>query len=261
MSFQPQSATILKTGGYQWAEFAPQPALAQWISAYWTLETGRGTNVVRTLPDACIDVTLQLGKQPRAHVAGAQRRARRWKWRGAMHLLGARLMPGTAPLLGIDVSLLRDEWTPLETFLPRARVTRLLSAAARASPVERRVAVLETFFLERLLNQALDPRLSAALRHAFASHGDVSIASLARRSGAHPRTINRLFEQAVGLSPKRFARIVRLQAALRALPASDNWARVAAELGYHDQAHFIHDVRELLGTTPREQVSLLSHTR
>jgi AraC-like DNA-binding protein len=70
-----------------------------------------------------------------------------------------------------------------------------------------------------------------------------------------------LFEQAVGLSPKRFARIVRLQAALRALSESDNWARVAIDLGYHDQAHFIHDMRELFGATPRQLVALAGRTR
>ena len=62
----------------------------------------------------------------------------------------------------------------------------------------------------------LDPRLTTALREVFAWGGDVSVATLARRSGAHARTLARLFHRWAGLSPKRFVRIVRLQTALRA---------------------------------------------
>src|SRR5262245_35394962 len=69
------------------------------------------------------------------------------------------------------------------------------------------------------------------------------------------------FRDAVGLTPERFLRVVRLQAALRTLPGATNWAHVAADLGYHDQAHFIHDVRDLFDATPGELVALQERTR
>ena len=252
---------MVRTTGYHWAEFPPHPALARWVSSYWTLETGPGRHVIRTVPDACIDVTLRLGRTPRAFVAGPHARARRWRIRGQLHLLGARLLPGTAAQLGVDVEALTDGWTPLDVFLARGVAARLVSAAVRAANVSARVAVLDAFLAERLLNRQIDPRLSAALRHVFAAEGQVAVAALAKKSGAHTRTLVRLFEKSVGLLPKRFARVVRLQAALRALPDRNNWAHLAADLGYADQAHFIHDVRELLGVTPRELASLAPRTR
>jgi AraC-like DNA-binding protein len=259
VSFEPKSATFLE-GRFVWAQYAPHASLAPWISSYWTLRA-EGPHVVRTLPDACIDLTLQLYPDARAYMAAADTRASDRPSREPLHLVGARLLPGTAALLGVAVETLGDGWTPLDTLLPGDVVEGLLRDVTAAKDVLAQIAALDAFFAERLLNGALDPRLGKALREVFARRGDISIAELARCSGTHTRTLARLFDQAVGLSPKRFVRIVRLQAALRALPAGDSWAGVAMELGYCDQAHFIREVRELFGTTPREIMRLTDQTR
>jgi AraC-like DNA-binding protein len=261
VSFRPKSVTVVESAGYAWAEYAPHPALAAWVGSYWTFQTDPGRHVIRTLPDGCVDVTVRLGSTPRAFLTGTHRRPRRWTLNGRVHLVGVRLLPGAAALLGIDAGALSEEWTPLEQHLPRLTVARLVQDVARAKSVSARVDVLDAFLSERLLNRALDPRLSRALHQIFDRQGDVSVAALARHAGAHARTLGRLFDSAVGLSPKRFVRVVRLQAALRALPGADNWTRVAVELGYHDQAHFIHDVRELFGATPGDLVTLRESTR
>jgi methylphosphotriester-DNA--protein-cysteine methyltransferase len=67
--------------------------------------------------------------------------------------------------------------------------------------------------------------------------------------GLSPRTFTRRFRDHTGLTPKRFARIQRLQRLLAAVePAHPvDWARLAAEHGYCDQAHLIDDFRELTG--------------
>jgi AraC-like DNA-binding protein len=259
VSFEPKSATILE-GRFAWAQYAPHASLAPWISSYWTLRT-EGPHVVRTLPDACIDVTLQFEPEARAYVVASEPRARRWPSREPVHLVGARLLPGAATLLGVVLEKLGDGWTPLDTFLPRKVVARLLRDVASAKEAHVQIAALEAFFVNRLLNRALDPRLGKALREVFARRGDVSMTELARCSGAHTRTLARLFDHTVGLSPKRFARIVRLQGALRALPEGDSWAGIALEFGFCDQAHFIREVRELFGTTPREIMRLTGQTR
>lgn len=259
MSFLPKSATILE-GRYTWAQYAPHALLAPWVSSYWMLRA-EGRHVVRTLPDACVDLTVQLAPDPRAYVAAAQRKAQTRTSATPVYLLGARLLPGTAALLGIAVDALGEEWTPLDTLLPKRLVARLVRAVTSASDVHAQIAALDAFFSEHLLNRALDPRLTAALGEVFARRGDVSVVDLAHCTGAHPRTLARLFQRAVGVSPKRFTRIVRLQSALRALPAGESSARVASELGYTDQAHFIREVRELFGSTPRQMVRISDQTR
>jgi AraC-like DNA-binding protein len=62
------------------------------------------------------------------------------------------------------------------------------------------------------------------------------------------------FAEAVGLTPKRFARLVRFGRVLRRLekrPETD-LAEIAFDAGYADQAHFNRDFRTFSGISPGE---------
>ncbi|RKH70132.1 AraC family transcriptional regulator [Corallococcus interemptor] len=66
------------------------------------------------------------------------------------------------------------------------------------------------------------------------------------------RTVQRLFSRYVGVNPKWVIQRYRLHEAaerLRETPPPD-LARLALELGYFDQAHFIRDFRRIVGRTP-----------
>ena len=67
-----------------------------------------------------------------------------------------------------------------------------------------------------------------------------------------PAQFIRRFEQAVGLTPKRFARVLRLGALLPQLVRCGprDWAQIAAGAGYFDQSHLIRDFRQLAGMAP-----------
>lgn len=74
------------------------------------------------------------------------------------------------------------------------------------------------------------------------------------------RQVQRLFLQQVGVSPKRFWRVRRFETAvrLRREQPESTWGEIAAELGYHDQMHLVHDFRELAGAAPNLVLSKLS---
>ena len=71
--------------------------------------------------------------------------------------------------------------------------------------------------------------------------------------GVSERHLRRVFHEALGLSPKAFAKIVRFRRALRAARADARcgWASIAAAAGYYDQAHLIAEFRAIAGVTPR----------
>jgi len=68
----------------------------------------------------------------------------------------------------------------------------------------------------------------------------------------------RAFGRDVGIAPKVFARVARMQRAAAALHGGGTergLARVAVEVGYFDQAHFANEVRALTGLSPKALVA------
>ncbi|MHB8313019.1 MAG: helix-turn-helix domain-containing protein [Candidatus Dormibacteria bacterium] len=75
---------------------------------------------------------------------------------------------------------------------------------------------------------------------------------LSSRAGIGQRTLQRMFMSEAGVTPMWVVRRYRLLEAAETVRAGERvaWAEVAADLGYSDQAHLIHDFRGALGETP-----------
>jgi AraC-like DNA-binding protein len=96
-----------------------------------------------------------------------------------------------------------------------------------------------------------DPR---ALRVAEALLADPNdrrpLAQLCRRSGASKRTIERLFQEDVGMPFSKWRQQLRLMQAMRLLAEGAKVTHAALESGYSTPSAFICMFRKALGTTP-----------
>jgi AraC-like DNA-binding protein len=84
------------------------------------------------------------------------------------------------------------------------------------------------------------------------ARGNITVEALAFHVGTPRTRLTRRFRDRVGLSPKRFARIIRFHDALSHLGRAGGIATTAAELAYYDQAHMYRDFAEFAGMTPGE---------
>jgi AraC-like DNA-binding protein len=164
--------------------------------------------------------------------------------------VGAELFPGAAPLLlGLPADEIAERHTPLDAIWGRDAIEaqeRLASAGSAA----RRLALFESILAARLpAVRGMHPAIAAALARFDAREG---VRSQVARSGYSHRRFVALFRAAVGLSPKRYARIVRFHAALACIAerSAPRWADLALAAGYSDQSHFHRDFREFAGVTP-----------
>ena len=119
------------------------------------------------------------------------------------------------------------------------------------------LVAMATEFIRRRL-PADDPSARAALRAVDEILGDPSILTveeIATRCGSSPRALQRLFREYVGLSPKWVIRRYRLHEAVARIGhdgarSNLDWADLALELGYSDQAHFVRDFKQAVGRPP-----------
>jgi AraC-like DNA-binding protein len=250
---------------------APCPALRPFVRRLWVSEADRGSardaeQREHVLPTGGVHIVFRLsGPGLRIFEGPDDRVGRRFGTaivggaRSAYYVrdvsepawsVGAELLPGAAPLLlGAPADAFAERHTPLEDLWGRdaAEAQQRLADAVTS---DRRLALAESIFASRLPRvRGIHPAIAEALAR-FDTGADVR--SLVDRSGFSHRRFLTLFRAAVGLSPKRYARIVRFRGALArvATRSAPSWADLALAAGYSDQSHFNREFREFAGVTP-----------
>jgi AraC-like DNA-binding protein len=112
---------------------------------------------------------------------------------------------------------------------------------------------LDRFLLRRLeAGPRPAPEVDRAWKRLVATGGAVPIAQLPGEVGWSHKHLIAKFRQQVGLQPKTAARLIRFNGVWRHLDGRRplDWARVAREAGYADQAHLIREFHQFTGTTP-----------
>ena len=181
---------------------------------------------------------------------------------GSGGVVGTRLRPGGyRALLGLTHPGRRGAAEPAGFLGPTAART-CAEALAQAGDGRADAAVRTvTPLLRAAAGRAMTPRSTAALAalaEAFAAIADAvpgaTVAALAARLGTTPRSLQRLFADWVGVSPKWVLRRHRVHLAAEMLgrdPGLD-LAGLAAAVGYYDQAHFTGDFVRAVGVAPGE---------
>jgi len=116
-----------------------------------------------------------------------------------------------------------------------------------------RVAQVEAFLLRH--GRCAKPE-SAACRAAMflRRQPGLSVSQLASNLDISERHLSRSFQATFGTSPKRFARIARVEKVLAARRNGSAWAGIASACGFADQAHMIRDFSDIVGQSPQDFV-------
>ena len=211
---------------------------------------------VNLLPDGTAALLFRLSPDGHAdlHALGPRTHALYKRATPFVVVLKVIFRPGAGyPFFGIPLMELTDRIVPLRD-LWGARADDLLDQLVHFNTNAQRVGAVQRALVETLREpDVFEPAAATVVREALArlSTQRVTVREVARQLRVSERNLRRAFSAVVGLSPRRYARIVRFQqAVLRASRGSPHWSEVAAASGYFDQAHLCADFRDLARASP-----------
>lgn len=230
------------------------PRAAPYVEFYWHVRwdlRGRPAYETKVLAHPSVHLVFE---EPEPLVYGVDRGLFVRRLEGAGQVLGVKFRPGGfRGLAGGPVSALADRRVPAAAVLgpEAAPVSRAVLAAADGAAMAR---LAEAFLLPRLPEEPDPLALEVALmvERITAEPSLHRVGQVAAELGVPVRRLQRLFAEYVGAGPKWVLRRARLHeaAARAARGAGIDWAALAADLGYADQAHLTRDFTAAVGAPP-----------
>lgn len=249
----------------------PRPPLTDYIDyfGYWARDTG-GPHRSRALPRGAATIVVDVSGRswvdfyaadghtrldvPPAFIAGAGVASYVTRIDAAQTVMTVHFRPGGAlPFTGIPLGELENSCIGLSELWGND-ATVLRERLVEASSAVSRIALLESFLLGCMLcdGRQHHPGLAAVLGR-VEHNPSLRVANVLELTGLSPKRLTALFRTEVGLAPKAYLRVRRLQAALKRLNAGEaRGATIAADLGYFDQAHFVREFRSFTALTPSQ---------
>ncbi|MBN7821594.1 AraC family transcriptional regulator [Bowmanella yangjiangensis] len=245
---------------------SPCSLLAEHINCYWTIKAAHcdllqraefmhpegGSGIVFNFADP-----MQFNHNWLAGhclVNGPTRKTTRLTLFGKVDALGVRFKPGKGMVLfAMPLAQVVDTQADISDILPNFPGQEL---AERMAPLDTpaRIQLLEQQLL-RLLSLDLGEQhcFENAVSRIQLACGQQPIQHIFQDMGIGQRQLERQFGRWLGMSPKQYSKLQRISLARDLLKnAQDNQSLtdLALQAGYYDQAHFIHEFKQVVGITP-----------
>ncbi|MFF9114045.1 DUF6597 domain-containing transcriptional factor [Streptomyces massasporeus] len=236
----------------------PAEPLRRYIEWYWLIDWDLPAPYAsHIVPHPCVNLTFQWDEAegpPYAEVTGVALGLYTRKLTGRGRVCGAKFRPGGFRPYTPEVPVSR--WTgralPAREVFPQITDDTARSIVT-ADGDRARVAALDAVLLS--LPHTPDPQADLAIdlvRHIRADRTVRRVGDFAHAEGLSVRALQRLFATCVGVSPKWVILRYRIHEALEQAGTRDDidWAALAADLGYADQAHLVRDFTATVGVPP-----------
>jgi AraC-like DNA-binding protein len=164
-----------------------------------------------------------------------------YKHQPGIHIFGVKFrVGGLFAFLPSPISATNNESSAADTLLPNLPSLRL------TNNFDERCETIEAYLLAQLIEKQAKKYLKLLLMLQELEGDSTSMPS-------SYKTLSRLFQEVIGISPKEYVQIKRINQSL-ALFASTKDIKsqdLADQLGYYDSAHFINEFKKYTGKTPK----------
>lgn len=238
----------------------PSVPLRRWVASIDIIEGGGDALV---LPSTGAVLGFQYRGRVRAGstllapagVTGIQSQARTYAYEPGTASLLIRFTPDGVGGLGIPAAKLADQSVPLDALLAPPEIADVREQLLAAGDSAARIAVVERFLSRRPYPS--DPLVRRALTLLDVEVGRAAVADVAHALGVSVRQLERRFLARVGVTPRRYIALRRLERVTTLAQSAPSLTAAALEAGYYDQSHFIRDFQRFVGASPRRYFSTL----
>ena len=246
------------------ARIVPTPALRPFVQWYWHIRSRGRVSTPRTEfmhADGSVGLVfnwgdaleLSHGHYPQAiSLDRVTAQSKQLKLSGKVEALGILFRPGGAfPVLGIPIPELVD----IAVLLARPayhQLPQLHEQLYAAATLADKIGLIESWLHTVLArSRPQSPIIAPSLDVINRANGQLSLPQLAGAVYLGERQLERLYQEQVGLSPKKIAQLRRVRHARTALKQGTHpLADIAALCGFYDQAHFSREFKAVIGLTP-----------
>jgi len=255
----------------KYQEFTPNILLRPYINRYFCMAADHDiedTVQLHLPPNGTSGLILQCGDYykvtnrlhqmenlPKAYVMGQPSECFTVELSGKFELIGVRFTPaGLHRMFGLPIHELTDRGADADQMLGKS-VNQIGDQLWDCTETSQKVAQLEVYFLRHLAgSQRPIKTADFAVDKILKMGGQVEITRLARQLKVSRRTLERHFFQSVGMYPKQFCQITRLNLFFKLARSQPDfcWHDLIHACGYYDQSHFIHTFQSFMGQTPTQ---------
>jgi len=241
--------------GSHFARYHPSPDLEFFVEHYWIVQwdlRGQEPYLQETLPHPSVHVVFGEGG---SRIVGVVRGRFSVLLKDKSGVFGIKFLPGAFyPFLKSPVSRITDRVLAIEVVFDVD--AQMLEDAIMSQEEDcRMIEIGEDFLRQRLPERDENVTEVGRIVDCIMKSPEITrVDDVVDRVGLNKRSVQRLFSQYVGVSPKWVIKRYRLHEAAEQLAsgAVADLSRIAVDLGYFDQAHFIKDFKSIVGKSPTE---------
>lgn len=239
---------------YSLERFAPGPDLGHLVQHLWVVEWDLAEPfTAHVLPHPNVNLCVMAGS---SRISGTGRRVFVQRLEGAGRVVGVTFRPGAFRLLhDAAARTLTDGELPITAIYDVD--TADFEQRLLADDVPAALHAVDTVLRTRIPAPDAPATLAGEIVDAVVADRSLGrVERVAARFELPVWRLQRLFAEYVGVTPKWVLMRARLHDATDAVADGlpPDWARLAAELGYCDQAHLIRSFKSAIGMTPVEYV-------
>lgn len=229
------------------------------ISHFYEYKVGCNVSEITTaVPDGCIDIMFYWSddfNKTGADVTGTVLRPHSVKIHEGCNYFGVRFYPGQRLLFDeLSFSETVEQVVPLNCSVQnKVMIENIISAPDFNGRIDAFMKAYMPQYISKINSSTSKTENQYMISEILRQKGNVKICELADYMGYSERHFNRMFTERLGISPKKFCRIIRFQNILQEFEEKgiENYQLFDInEIGYFDEAHFIHDFKTFCGKSP-----------